>query len=450
MAPGPPEIGRQLLHAAVGGLALLLPFVGTGALLVVVLGLILWTGRFFPRLGGRRLFRESETLRGRSSAMVLYPVAIAVVLAVWHDRPEVVMGAWVLLAVGDAAATLAGETFGGSRLPWNREATFAGSAAFVLTATPAVAAALALGERHGFRAPEGSLALWGVAGALALAGAVLESLPLPIDDNLRIPIGGAFVLDALLAATAPGAAFPADLGTELARGAVLNGVLAVLLVATGAADRRGALVGAGLGTAIWAGGGPGAQAVLVLFVATGTAATRLGWRRKSDLGLAERNGGRRGVRNALANLSVAAVAGIFGAVTGDPRYALGLVGALAAALADTLSSEVGQAWGGTPRLVTTGRPVEAGADGGVTWLGSSAGVLGATATAAVATSTGVLGLEHAPAVLVAGVLGGVVDSLLGATLERRRGLDNESVNLLATLAGAVVAVQGAALIDLLR
>jgi uncharacterized membrane protein len=44
-------------------------------------------------------------------------------------------------------------------------------------------------------------------------------------------------------------------------------------------------------------------------------------------------------------------------------------------------------------------------------------------------------------VVVGGVTGMLVDSLLGATIEGR-GLGNQAVNFLATLSGAVVAVGG--------
>jgi uncharacterized membrane protein len=43
-------------------------------------------------------------------------------------------------------------------------------------------------------------------------------------------------------------------------------------------------------------------------------------------------------------------------------------------------------------------------------------------------------------VAAAGFLGTVIDSLLGATLERRRWLGNNGVNLLSTLAAAGLAL----------
>ena len=49
----------------------------------------------------------------------------------------------------------------------------------------------------------------------------------------------------------------------------------------------------------------------------------------------------------------------------NPAFLLAMAAALSEAAADTVSSELGQALGRTPRLITTWRPVPAGTDGGV-------------------------------------------------------------------------------------
>ena len=56
------------------------------------------------------------------------------------------------------------------------------------------------------------------------------------------------------------------------------------------------------------------------------------------------------------------------------------------------------------------------------------------------------GQQGSTGIAVAGGLGMVLDSLLGATLQgKTRWLDNDAVNLLATLAGAALATAGVAL-----
>jgi len=135
-------------------------------------------------------------------------------------------------------------------------------------------------------------------------------------------------------------------------------------------------------------------------------------------------------RQVLANGGVAALAALAGSW-------IAFAGALAAATADTWASEIGRHSRTPPRLITNGTPVPTGTDGGMTLLGTAAGIAGAGLIAALSY---VLGQRDAPAIAVAGVVGMLVDSLLGATVQGKvRWMDNDAVNLAATLTGAAFA-----------
>lgn len=194
--------------------------------------------------------------------------------------------------------------------------------------------------------------------------------------------------------------------------------------------------------------------LLTVFVLT-FAATRLGKRKKEVLGLAEDRKGRSSAQVA-ANLGVASLAAMGWAtvgtvLAGGGAVSVGYLSALAAlaeAAADTVSSEIGQVAGGTPRLITTLRKVEPGTDGGVTLAGTLAGILAAFIVSALGIYLFItvhiffgrwtlIGL-----VACAGVFGLLFDSLLGATLERRGWLNNDAVNLLSTAASAAIPTAG--------
>ena len=174
-------------------------------------------------------------------------------------------------------------------------------------------------------------------------------------------------------------------------------------------------------------------ALLVVFAVT-LAATRVGYARKQQLRAAEPPGGRTAAQ-AMANLGIAALVVAIG-VPGWPVLALA---ALAEAAADTGSSEIGMAFPGKTLLITTLKPVPAGTDGGMSAFGTLAAAAGAIVVALTAFCSGLVSARHAAMIAAAGFLGTLVDSLLGALLERRGRLNNDLVNLLSTAATVGIA-----------
>jgi uncharacterized protein (TIGR00297 family) len=206
-----------------------------------------------------------------------------------------------------------------------------------------------------------------------------------------------------------------------------------------------------VGAAVTAGAGWRGLLLLAVFFATSSALTR--------------GGGRRTPVQVLANGSVAAAAALLSRV--DPGWLAACCGALAAAAADTWSTEIGARSRRPPRLIMTGDPVAAGTSGGVTWLGTAAGAAGATFIAAAAALLSLARPRGAALVAIGGFGGCLADSILGATLQARyrcpacgataetprpccgrlpdlsgglRWMTNDTVNLLATVVGACVAV----------
>lgn len=147
---------------------------------------------------------------------------------------------------------------------------------------------------------------------------------------------------------------------------------------------------------------------------------------------------RRGAWQVLCNGGVAALAALFGGPWAVPAMA----GALATSLSDTAGGELGQRFGGTPRFLLVGRPVPSGTDGGMSMFGTSAGLMMALMVPAAGWATGA---RFEPSTILAvaasGFGGNLLDSVLGATVQRNLGSrGNDWTNLLATLCGASITV----------
>lgn len=181
--------------------------------------------------------------------------------------------------------------------------------------------------------------------------------------------------------------------------------------------------------------------LLALFLLT-FAATRFGRKRKEAMGVAEGKRGRKAAQ-VIANLGAAgilAAGGTSGSFVSSVMLAA-CVATLAEATADTVSSEMGQTLSGTrwgqTLLITTGRVVPAGTDGGVSVGGTAFGAMAAMVVVAV--SPLVDSPVGAMAAFLAACVGLIFDSVLGATVERRGWLGNDLVNFSSTVVAAGVA-----------
>lgn len=258
----------------------------------------------------------------------------------------------------------------------------------------------------------------------------------------------------------------------------------VISLAIGALGyKRGALSGSGVagaiitGTLIFGLGGWEWGALLIVFFLSSSALSFYRARDKEKLAEKFAKGHRRDLGQALANGGLAALLAILSQILplsgGGWIWFAACAGAMAAVNADTWATELGVLNARPPRLITTGRRVEVGASGGVTWLGIGASLAGALLIGL----TGGLwllalcqGWVAAGALLLAATVGGLagslLDSLLGATVQaiywcdtcqketervlhrcgaqtrQLRGylwLGNDLVNFIASVAGALVA-----------
>ncbi len=198
------------------------------------------------------------------------------------------------------------------------------------------------------------------------------------------------------------------------------GVLVLALAAhrIGILDGRGSALAAGFGLFILYGVGASWLALLAIFTGLGFAVTRVGYEKKRTRAVNEPHGGRRGWRNVVANGVTATAIGTAGLFASDERLALAYVVAISVAAADTFASELGSLAPKAYLITHLGREVPPGTNGGVSWPGTWAAVLGSVTVALAGHVLTPLAWHLVPWVVVAGVAGSLIDSVLGATWER--------------------------------
>lgn len=247
-------------------------------------------------------------------------------------------------------------------------------------------------------------------------------------------------------------------------GLVLATVVALLARGAGALSTTGALAAMVAGTITLAAGWSWAIILIGYFVsATLLSRFRAADKERRTQGRVEKHGARDATQ-VLANGGAFVVMALGFWVRPHPLWMAFAAGALAASAADTWATELGVLARRRPRSILTWKPVDVGTSGGITMQGFAAGITGAMFIALVAWMVRWPTAATVSA-LVGGILGCALDSIVGASLQARRWcascdmateqqihrcgaattrtgglawLDNDGVNALATVGGALL------------
>ncbi len=440
------EVLRKLLHIGFGLCVFALRWLTWWQAAIVALIAILNNRLVLHRVFGRRVSRHEQ---GYDAGIMLYPTVVLLLLVIFRHDLVIAGTTWAILAFGDGFATLAGKTIRGPRLPWNRDKSWSGFIAFIAFGfVGALAAWMFLNAETRW------LPAAVIVGLAVVVAAIVESLALPIDDNISVPLVSALVL-----VSAAHVTMLPDL--DVSRTALAwigaNTLLAIVGFAAKSVNASGMIGGWCLGTILIVFGGWPLYVALLVFFVIGSGATKLGYRRKAADGLAQEEGGRRGFRHAFANVGVAAFISILLSMMESWNLLLfAAIAALATAAADTAGSEIGQLFGKRAFLPLSFRSVPRGTEGAVSIEGTSASLAASFAVAAI----GVFAAFHSniaypslhgvsfqrmsgPIVLIglAGFIAAYIESIVGAwDRTRERTIPNEVMNWFNTLVGALLVV----------
>ncbi|VVB66080.1 Undecaprenyl-diphosphatase [Candidatus Gugararchaeum adminiculabundum] len=173
------EFGRQAVHLLLGlGLALVcLVAQKPIAELVLICGIVAALVVMHMKINGQKLplvdgifhtFEREGVLPG--SGTLWYLVGLLAIVS-FAKSPAMGIGLVLIIGIGDGFSSIIGVNWGNHKLPWNPKKSLEGSAAFFVTALSSAI----------FISP-----LFAI--ALSFLGAVVESLPLKIDDNVSVSL----------------------------------------------------------------------------------------------------------------------------------------------------------------------------------------------------------------------------------------------------------------------
>ncbi|PON69829.1 hypothetical protein PanWU01x14_086130 [Parasponia andersonii] len=203
-----------------------------------------------------------------------------------------------------------------------------------------------------------------------------------------------------------------------------------------------------LGTLTWRAFGPSGFLLVATYFVIGTAVTKVKMAQKEAQGVAEKRKGRRGPGSVIGSSTagcICAFLSIFG-VGGMAYYRLwrlGFVASFCTKLSDTVSSEIGKAYGKTTYLVTTFKVVPRGTEGAVSVEGTFAGLLASILLACVGCLMGEINAPEAAICVLASQIANLGESIIGAALQEKEGfrwLNNDAVNVINISMGSVLAV----------
>lgn len=258
---------------------------------------------------------------------------------------------------------------------------------------------------------------------------------------------------------------------QLLLGFSLSLIISLLAWRVGALSNDGAVTATITGGLIFGLGGLSWAAVLLTFFISSSALSKMFSQRKKSLRGKFAKDQQRDWGQVLANDGLGTILALMLVVAAEQTWLwAAYAGAMATVNADTWATELGVLSKKSPRLITTGKMVDPGTSGGISWLGTLATLGGAVLIGAVGAAPlprgGILPLILAAS--LGGVCGSLFDSWLGATVqaiyhcpscqketERHpvhscgvptghlrgwRWLDNDMVNFLASVVGALVAL----------
>ncbi len=387
------ETNRKLVHVGVGAFILLGPVLMTHRTGLAILALLFVFVNAYTLFKGQ--LKGMHSVERETFGTVLYPLSVLIVTLLFWDHLDVFYISLSAMIFGDALAASVGKKYPIRKLG---DKSMGGSLAmFFVTFLSAIVFAKLVGSR---------LSLSELAAISIMAG-MFEASTTGGFDNLTVPLGTALYAFHLVSGGDAGTLWLAILVGSLiavpsywleyltADGAFWTAITAVTVVV--------------FGGWFWL------IAILMFFLSSSILTKMLASRSMVKSGEA------RDSRQVLANGGVpmlVAIANRFLPGFYGIDWLLAYITALAVVNSDTWSTEIGTLNPSDPVNILNFKPMRKGSSGAISPVGTLGGLLGAAFIALLVLFKG-YPLSTFTAVTLLGMLGNLIDSLLGATVEAR-------------------------------
>ena len=403
----PAEVTRKFVHISVGMLVFFAPQLFVRALMPLLLAvLFILIDAVAIRLG---LLVGMHGTSRFSYGTVFYPFAFLVLIVVfWYHYPPLLSLAMLSLAFGDAFAAIVGESISAPhlyRLSVDKK-SLEGSAAMFVVTFAALGGGIWYFDLHLLHGISFALLAAATAAFIATAWEALSSKGL---DNFTVPMSTALVLYVFFV--------PGPMQDHVR---FLEGIGLGFLIGAVSWRLRFLTLSGSVGTFLLAsfifglGGWKWTLPIFAFFVLS-SLLSGAGKGRKREFETVFEKSGARDHLQVAANGGIAALVLLAQFLVGTDCYPAYLA-SIAAVTADTWGTEIGTLVRGSTVLLPTFRRVEPGSNGGVSVAGALGGMVGSLVVSSTALAWAVP-VRTVVIVAGAGIVGGIIDSLLGSTVQ---------------------------------
>ncbi|NQV50320.1 MAG: DUF92 domain-containing protein [Candidatus Marinimicrobia bacterium] len=412
-----PELTRKFVHVMVGILVSLAPFFLTAKLPVILLGIIFTFLNYVAlKKDGLKGMHTTERI---SFGTVYFPIAFTLLVIMFWDRNIVIfIVAMLILAFADTAATVVGERINSKNkfILWHDKKSWPGSIAFFTTALVVMLTCYPIYTGFLNDNPLPLIHLVGMSVFVAFVSTVAEAVSKRGSDNLTLTLTAALGMDLYLTSM--------NNGTLVA----LSGWFIVsFILGFGAFKLKALSVSGGfgaflLGVFMFGMGGWHTTLPLIGFFVLSSLLSKIADRQsKPDVILSK--GSQRDIVQVYANGGIPLIITIAWYLSSFSIEWLywAFLASLASATSDTWETEIGSFSKKLPLNILTWKRVAKGYSGGVSFLGTLGGLVGAVSIIAISYFMGYLEWDPAliAVIIFSGFLGSVVDSILGASIQAK-------------------------------